>query len=125
MLVYIAHCILIMIPTLLLISVISFIVIELPPGNMADAYIARMMEQQEEKQFTEETMRQIENLERKLGLDKPMWQRYFVWFAGANVQNVLLDQRVFFKTAVWGDEGVRRGGGRAWGVRGSIFFGVR
>ena len=80
MLAYIAHRILFMIPTLLLISVISFIVIELPPGNMADAYIARMMEQQEEKQFTEETMRQIENLEMQLGLDKPMWQRYFVWF---------------------------------------------
>ena len=79
MLSYILRRILIMIPTLMLISVISFVVIELPPGDMADAYIARMMQQQEEQQLTEETSQQIENLRKRWGLDKPAYERYCVW----------------------------------------------
>ena len=72
MLAYILNRILIMIPTLFLISVISFIVIDLPPGDMASAYLSRMEDQREE--LSEETMRQVDALRARFGLDQPGWK---------------------------------------------------
>lgn len=66
-----------MIPTLFLISVISFILIELPPGDMASAYLARM--ERSRDQFSDETMRQVEAFRAQFGLDRPMHQRYLLW----------------------------------------------
>ena len=74
---YILHRLLLMIPTLLLISVISFIVIELPPGDMASAYLTRMEDQREE--MSEETLLQIDALRARFGLDQPAWKRYVNW----------------------------------------------
>ena len=42
MLGYVGRRFLVMIPTLILISIISFIVIELPPGDMASAYVGQL-----------------------------------------------------------------------------------
>ena len=77
MLAYILNRILIMIPTLFLISVISFIVIDLPPGDMASAYLSRMEDQRDE--LSEETMRQVDALRARFGLDEPGWKRYISW----------------------------------------------
>lgn len=80
MLGYIFHRVLIMIPTLILISIISFIVIELPPGDMASAYLTRMEDQREE--LSEETAAQIDALRARFGLDQPAWKRYITWSSG-------------------------------------------
>ncbi len=77
---YIFHRILIMIPTLFLISVISFIVIELPPGDMASAYLSRLEDQREN--LSEETMQQVDALRARFGLDQPAWRRYITWSTG-------------------------------------------
>lgn len=77
MLGYIVKRIVIMIPTLFLISVISFIVIELPPGDMASAYLASIEDQRED--LREETLQEVDALRARLGLDQPAYKRYFLW----------------------------------------------
>jgi len=72
MLSYIIRRLLIAIPTLVIISVISFIVIELPPGDYVDVYIKKMQAQD----ISPET---IQNLRHRYGLDKPPHLRYLLW----------------------------------------------
>ena len=60
---------------LFLISLVSFIVIQLPPGDFVDAQITRLM-QETGSHVEQET---IDNLKASYGLDKPMIQRYFQW----------------------------------------------
>ena len=72
MLAYIIRRILLMIPTLIVISVISFIVIELPPGD----YVTTQLLQMEQQQISEEV---IENLRHRYGLNKPIYTRYLLW----------------------------------------------
>jgi peptide/nickel transport system permease protein len=60
--------------TIWAISVISFVIIQLPPGDFVDAYIASLsasgsMVRQEEAQ----ALRQL------YGLDQPMWVQYWKW----------------------------------------------
>lgn len=63
-----------MIPTLILISVLVFIVIQLPPGDFLTSYIAQL--QQSGESVDLET---ISALKARYGLDRPLWQQYFVW----------------------------------------------
>ena len=71
---YILRRILLTIPTILVISLISFIIIQLPPGSWLDTHIARLME-------TGETLteQEIEAIKMMYGLDKPMPVQYFRW----------------------------------------------
>jgi peptide/nickel transport system permease protein len=66
-----------MIPTLLLISIFSFVMIQLPPGDYLTSYISSL--QQAGQPISVE---QIEGLKRQFGLDKPMHIRYFKWIVG-------------------------------------------
>lgn len=59
---------------LLLVSIFSFIIIQLPPGDYVTAYVARV---QREMGSVDPNM--VENLRRAYGLDKPMWQQYLHW----------------------------------------------
>ena len=77
---YIARRLVAFVPLLLVISVITFVIIELPPGDYLTTYI-----QQLEEQGTELTMEEIENLTRFYGLDKPIYGRYLKW-----ISNILL-----------------------------------
>jgi len=71
---YAARRVMMMIPTLFVISVISFIVIELPPG---DAITSRIMDMQEEGgQVDEAEIQDIKNLFR---VEQPAWRRYTWW----------------------------------------------
>lgn len=76
-LVYLLRRILIMIPTLLVISILVFIVIELPPGDYVTSYVqalkARGVEIREE---------QLEALRMRFGLDQPFPVRYGKWIWG-------------------------------------------
>ncbi len=74
MLHYILRRLLYMIPTLILISILVFIVIQLPPGDFLTSYIAQL--QQSGESVDLET---IAALKARYGLDRPLWQQYFVW----------------------------------------------
>lgn len=61
-----------MIPTLLLVSVVCFTIIQLQPGSFADRYL-------EDPRFTPET---VARLNAQLGLDKSPVEQYFIWVTG-------------------------------------------
>ncbi|MEZ4866626.1 MAG: ABC transporter permease [Caldilineaceae bacterium] len=74
MLLFIARRILLMIPTLFAVTVISFIIIEAPPGDFIDAYVDRITAQQQAIDPSE-----IEALRARYGLGQPGYVRYFRW----------------------------------------------
>jgi peptide/nickel transport system permease protein len=75
MLSYIIYRLFQLVPLLLLISVLTFAIIELPPGDYLTMYIIRL-EQSGTKISEEEVVR----LTREYGLDKPLYWRYLWWF---------------------------------------------
>jgi peptide/nickel transport system permease protein len=74
---YVIHRIFVMIPTVIAISVATFIIINLPPGDFLSAQIGELQAQGEGVQ-TE----RIEYLRQQYGLDRPLWERYFHWVWG-------------------------------------------
>jgi len=74
---YVAHRLLVMVPTLLAISVITFVIIQLPPGDFLSAQIAEMQSQGETLQ-----QEKIEHLRQLYGLDQPLWIQYLGWLWG-------------------------------------------
>ena len=77
MLRYIVHRLLVMIPTLLAISIIVFTIIQLPPGDYLESYIAEL---QSEGQTVDQS--KIEFLRQNYGFDKPMIEQYATWLLG-------------------------------------------
>jgi peptide/nickel transport system permease protein len=77
MLSYIFRRVLIMIPTLLAISMIVFVIIELPPGDYLESYVAELQSQGETVDAE-----QIEFLREQYGFADPPVQRYLKWVAG-------------------------------------------
>ncbi len=71
---YIIRRILIMIPTLAAISVISFIIIQLPPGDFLTTYVAELKMQGETVDEAE-----LQALKDRFGLDQPIYIQYFKW----------------------------------------------
>ena len=63
--------------TLVGISVLVFIIIQLPPGDYLTTYIAEIQAQGERLQEEK-----IAFLREQYGLDRPLWQQYFVWAFG-------------------------------------------
>ena len=74
---YLLRRLFIMIPTVVLISVVSFLVIDLPPGDLASSYVARLEQSQEV--FRDEAEDMIAELRARYGLDDPFFVRYFKW----------------------------------------------
>ena len=77
MLKYLVHRLLIMIPTLLAISLVVFVIIQLPPGDYLTSYINELQSQGEAVDEAK-----IAFLREQYGLDKPWWQQYLVWLIG-------------------------------------------
>jgi peptide/nickel transport system permease protein len=77
MLRYILWRIAVMVPTLLIISALIFTIIELPPGDYFESYIADLAAQGEDVD-----MQEIAELRAEYGFDKPPVLRYFYWLAG-------------------------------------------
>jgi peptide/nickel transport system permease protein len=77
MLIYLARRVLLMIPTLFIISVLVFTIIELPPGDYFESYVAELMAQGEKVDTA-----QIEFLKQEYGFDKHPVERYFIWVGG-------------------------------------------
>jgi peptide/nickel transport system permease protein len=74
---YVFRRILVMIPTLVAISLIIFLIIQLPPGDYLESYIAELQAQGESVD-----PQKIAFLREHYGLDRPMWQQYVQWVAG-------------------------------------------
>ncbi|MFB9949304.1 ABC transporter permease [Rhizobium puerariae] len=74
---YILWRIAVMIPTLILISMLIFTIIELPPGDYFESYVAEMRAIGETAD-----MQEIEDLRARYGFDKPAPIRYLHWAAG-------------------------------------------
>lgn len=74
MLVFIVRRVLLMIPTLLVVSMISFAIIEAPPGDYMDAYVDQLIQQQQAVDPAE-----IAALRLRYGLDQPTYVRYIRW----------------------------------------------
>lgn len=75
MLQFIVNRLLLMIPTLAVISIISYIIIELPPGDYVTTYITRLMEAGDVPDHV------IENLRHQYGLNQPWFVRYWKWIS--------------------------------------------
>jgi peptide/nickel transport system permease protein len=66
-----------MIPLLLIISIISFALIQLPPGDYLSSYIAQL------EQSNREVSRELAmSLRHRYGLDDPFHVQYFKWITG-------------------------------------------
>ncbi|WP_313616314.1 ABC transporter permease [Agrobacterium sp.] len=77
MLRYILGRILVMIPTLILISMLVFTIIELPPGDYFESYVAEVRAMGESADMAE-----IEELRIRYGFDQPAPIRYLRWVSG-------------------------------------------
>ncbi len=66
-----------MLVTLILVSIIGFIIINLPPGSFLDFYMGEL-----EAQGTETSLEQIRHLERRYNLNDPVFIQYFRWISG-------------------------------------------
>ena len=82
MLIYLVRRIGIMIPMLLLISIVSFVIIQLPPGDFLSSYVAQISQEEIGATISQE---QLEALERRYGLGQPMHVQYLRW-----ISNIIL-----------------------------------
>lgn len=77
MLAYLVRRFIYMVTTLVLISVIGFFIINLPPGSYLDVYQAQ---RQNMGTFTAEA--ELEAIKRRYGLDQPIYVQYWKWATG-------------------------------------------
>jgi peptide/nickel transport system permease protein len=74
MLSFIFRRLVLMIPLLFVVTIISFIIIQLPPGDFLTTYIARL--EAMGRTFNEA---EIQSLKQQYGLDQPMYVQYLYW----------------------------------------------
>jgi peptide/nickel transport system permease protein len=77
MLTYVVRRVLLMIPTLLVISLLTFVIIQLPPGNYLDTLIADLKASGETAD-----LQKAEFLRQQYGLDQPVWTQYWRYLKG-------------------------------------------
>ncbi|MCB0064193.1 MAG: ABC transporter permease [Caldilineaceae bacterium] len=76
MVAYIIQRLVYMVITLAMVSVVTFAVIELPPGDFLDAYVANLRASGDSLDESE-----IESLRQRFGLGMPLYQRYYKWIS--------------------------------------------
>ncbi|TDQ40774.1 ABC transporter permease [Aureibacillus halotolerans] len=81
MLSFIGHRLLQLIPLLIAISIIIFVIIQLPPGDYLTTYIQEL-----ELSGTAVSEGTVQALQKQYGLDQPMYQQYLIW-----IKNILLE----------------------------------
>ena len=77
MLRFIVRRILLMIPTLFIISALVYFIIDLPPGDCVTSQIDELLSRGDP-----DALRRAEELRHLYGLNQPLWQRYLEWVAG-------------------------------------------
>jgi len=105
MLEYIIRRILLAIPTLVAISIISFVVIQLPPGDFLTSYIAQIRADEGDQAANEAAQSgRVAVLRARYGLDQPIQVQYWRW-----ITNILLrgdfgfsfEQKTAVKNLIW------------------------
>jgi peptide/nickel transport system permease protein len=71
---FVVRRLIILVPLLLVISLLSFIVMQLPPGNYVETYVKTL-----ELRGSPLDANQIDALYRRYGLDMPIYMQYLVW----------------------------------------------
>jgi len=84
-----------MLVTMFLVSIMIFIIMELPPGDYASRYAFRKFS----GTGTNITEADIQNIRADLGLDRPAWERYLDWIGGI-VTRFDFGQSFAFETSV-------------------------
>ena len=64
--------------TMVLVSIMVFVIMELPPGDYAESYAFRKFS----GTGTQITEADLANIRAEFGLDRPAWERYFSWIGG-------------------------------------------
>ena len=77
MLRYIARRILLMIPTLFIISVLVYLIIDMPPGDCVTSQIDELISRGDP-----DALKRADELRQLYGLDQPLWVRYLEWASG-------------------------------------------
>ncbi len=77
MLAYAARRLVLAIFTLWTVTVLSFVIIQLPPGDFVDAYMAQLSATQ-----SNVSEQHFESLRRQYALDRPMHEQYLKWMSG-------------------------------------------
>jgi peptide/nickel transport system permease protein len=77
MLRFIVRRVLLMIPTLFIISALVYFIIDLPPGDCVTAQVDELMARGDP-----DALRRAEELRHLYGLNDPLWMRYFEWVEG-------------------------------------------
>jgi peptide/nickel transport system permease protein len=80
MLTYVLKRVLFMIPTLIAVSIVAFMLIQLPPGDFVTTLAAQMSQMGDTIDPTTLAM-----LREKYGLNEPIWKQYTIW-----ISNILL-----------------------------------
>ncbi|MBD7919142.1 ABC transporter permease [Cellulomonas sp. Sa3CUA2] len=73
---FVMRRLLLLIPFLFLISVVAFVIIQLPPGDFVDTYVRNL-----EAQGGTVNAAQTAALRARYGLDEPMWLQYWIWMS--------------------------------------------
>ena len=74
---YLIRRVLLMIPTVFAISVITFVIIQLPPGDFLTSYITSL---ESSGQVVDQST--IDSLREQYGLGDPVWVQYWKWITG-------------------------------------------
>ena len=74
---YLVQRVLLMIPTLIAISIITFVIIQLPPGDYLSTYIAELQSQGENVDTENRSPFGVQ-----YGLDRPIIEQYSLWVVG-------------------------------------------
>ena len=90
MVAYLLRRILVMIPTLVAISIVAFVIIQLPPGDYLTIYMAQLREQGD---LVDELV--INRLRQRYGLCQPIYVQYFKWISGILLRNDWGDSMYF------------------------------
>jgi peptide/nickel transport system permease protein len=77
MLAYIVRRLILLIPTVFVISVVSFIIIQLPPGDFLTAYVQNLESQ---GQYVDQAA--LQAMREQYGLDQPKYVQYLRWVGG-------------------------------------------
>ncbi len=100
MFLYITRRILWSVPTLVLISIATFIIIQLPPGDYVTAYIAELEEMGESI-----TAQEAAELRTSFGLDQPYYVQYWTWISNIILHGdfgLSLDWKLPVSDLLWG-----------------------
>jgi peptide/nickel transport system permease protein len=105
MLEYIIRRVLWAIPTLIMISIISFIVIQLPPGDFLTSYIAQIRADEGDLAADEAAESgRIRVLRERYGLDKPLYIQYWKWITNIVFRGDFgysFEQKIAVKELIW------------------------